>query len=55
MVLVKVLCGEQILALYVVYKSEDGQVISAINSQVLEKLRLRSVRAEIREVPATSC
>ena len=50
MFLIKVLCSEQIMALYIVYKSEGGQVIRAINSQVLAKLHLGSERADIREV-----
>ena len=33
-----------------VYKSEGGQMISAINSQVLAKLHLGSERRDIREV-----
>ena len=50
MFLVKVFCSEQIMALYIFYKSEGGQMISAINSQVLAKLHLGSERADIREV-----
>ena len=38
------------MALYIVYKSEGGQMISVINSQVLAKLYLGSERADIREV-----
>ena len=44
MFLVKVFCGST------VYKSEGGQRISAINSQVLAKLHLGSERADVREV-----
>ena len=50
MFLVKVFCNEQIMALYIFYKSEGFQVINAINTQVLAKLHLGSERAEIREV-----
>ena len=50
MFFVKVFCSEQINALYIVYKSEGGQMISAINSQVLAKLHLGSERADVREV-----
>ena len=42
--------SEQIMALYIVYKPEVGQMISAINSQVLVKLHLGSETVEIREV-----
>ena len=42
-------CSEQITALYIVYKPEGGQMISAVNSQVLAKLHLGSERADIRE------
>ena len=49
MFLVKVFCSEQIMALYIVYKS-GGQMISAIYSQVLIKLHLGSERADVREV-----
>ena len=38
------------MALCIVYKSEGGQMISAINSQVLEKLHLGFETADIREV-----
>ena len=50
MLLVKVFCSEQIMTLYIVYKSEGGQMISAINSQVIAKLHRGSERAKIREV-----
>ena len=50
MLLVKVFCSEQIMALYIIYKPEGGQMISAINTQVLAKLHLGSERAKIREV-----
>ena len=50
MFLVKVFCSEEIMAIYIVYKSEGGQTISAINSQVLTKLHLGSERADIGEV-----
>ena len=50
MFLVKVFCSEQIMAIYTVYKSEGGQMISASNSQVPAKLHLGSERADIREV-----
>ena len=45
MFLVKVFCSEQIMALYIVYKPEGSQMISAINSQVLAKVHLRSERS----------
>ena len=38
------------MALYIVYKSEGGQMISAIDSQGLAKLHQGSGRAKIREV-----
>ena len=43
-------CSEQIMALHIVYTPEGGQMMSAINSQVLAKLHLGSERAKIREV-----
>ena len=48
------------MALYIVYKSEGAQMISAINSQVLAKLHLgsESERADYKRsdvVPQTSC
>ena len=49
MFLVKVFCSE-LVALYIVHKSEGGQMISATNSQVLAKLQLWSERADIREL-----
>ena len=50
MFFVKVSCSEQIMALYIVYISEGGQMISAINSKVLATLHVGSERADIREV-----
>ena len=38
------------MTLYIVYKSEGGQMISTINSKVLAKLHLGSERADIRDV-----
>ena len=38
------------MALYIVYKSEGGQMISAVNTQVLAKLHLGFERADTREV-----
>ena len=38
------------MALYIVYKPEHGQMISAINSHVLAKLHLGSERADREQV-----
>ena len=38
------------LFIIIVYKSEGGQMMSAINSQVLAKLHLAYERVDIREV-----
>ena len=35
------------MALYIVYKLEGGQMISAVNNQVLPKLHLGSERADL--------
>ena len=37
------------MALYIVYKPQGGQMISAVHSQVLAKLHLGYERADIRE------
>ena len=38
------------MALYIVYKPEGAEMISAVNSQVLTKLHLGSERADIQEM-----
>ena len=49
-VLGKVSCSEQIMALCIFYQPEGGQMISAIDNEVLKKLHLWSERADIKEV-----